>query len=69
MIGSTDGKCRSSGLLAIAYDALNRTEDALVELEQVQIMSEQAGDMLLQMQAYKALGIYRHYIGFVSLLI
>lgn len=57
--GSTDGKCRASGSLATAFDALGRLEESMAELVKVQSMSEQDGNQLLQMQAYKAMGIMK----------
>lgn len=55
-MGSAEGRCRACSALAIALDSLGQAEKALGELKMVQTISEQAGDVILQAQASRALG-------------
>jgi len=61
--GNPESRCRACSSLAIAYDMLGQSEKALVELTLVNSISEQAGDIMLQAQACKALGTLFSKIG------
>eukprot|EP01035_Chromulina_nebulosa_P018530 gene18530-24249_t len=55
-MGFSEGRCKASSALALAYDRLNRSEKALAELNLVHTISEQEGDIHLQAKSSKALG-------------
>ena len=54
-LGEADSRCKASSALALALDALGMLDKALDELNLVQAISEQAGDLVLQLQACKAM--------------
>jgi len=54
-LGDADARCRSCSSLALALDSLGMSDKALEELSLVQAVSEQAGDLLLQSQACRAM--------------
>ena len=54
-LGEANSRCKASSALALALDALGMLDKALDELNLVQAISEQAGDLVLQLQACKAM--------------
>lgn len=54
--GDPESRCRACSSLALAFDKLGESEKALAELMLVSTISEQAGDVLLQTSANRALG-------------
>ena len=54
-LGDADSRCRACSGLALALDSLGMADKALDELSLVQAISEQAGDLLLQSQACRAM--------------
>jgi hypothetical protein len=56
-LGDAESRCRACSRLAFALESLGITDKALEELSLVQAISEQAGDLLLQAQSYKAMVI------------
>merc|ERR1711916_326520 len=52
--------------MGLAYDSLGMADKALTELNLVQTISEQAGDLLLQSQACKAMGTLYSKVGNLS---
>lgn len=61
--GDAESRCRACSSLALAYDALGKSEQALAELILVSTISEQAGDLMLQSQASLALGTLYSKVG------
>lgn len=64
--GDAESRCSACSSLALAYDALGQPEKALVELTLVSSISEQAGDIILQAQACRALGTLYSKVGKLS---
>ena len=61
--GNAEGECNSCLGLALSYNLLGQTEDALKQLSAVQRISEHTGDSFLQLNAYKALGTFYSKVG------
>lgn len=61
--GNAESRCRACSHLALAYDSLGKPDQALGELTLVGSISEQAGDVLLQAQACRALGTLYSKVG------
>lgn len=61
--GDPESRCRACSALALAFDKLGESEKALAELMLVSTISEQAGDILLQNSANRALGTLFSKIG------
>jgi tetratricopeptide (TPR) repeat protein len=61
--GDPESRCRACSALALAFDKLGESEKALAELMLVGTISEQAGDILLQNSANRALGTLFSKIG------
>jgi tetratricopeptide (TPR) repeat protein len=61
--GNPESRCRACSALALAYDALGQADKALAELMLVSTISEQAGDVMLQSQANRALGTLYSKVG------
>lgn len=64
--GNAESRCRACSCLALAYDSLGKSEQALGELTLVSSISEQAGDALLQAQACRALGTLYSKVGLLA---
>ena len=62
-LGHAEGRCRACSALSLALDSLGLADKALAELTLVHSISEQAGDMLLQAQACRALGTLYSKVG------
>jgi hypothetical protein len=54
-LGDAESRCRACSRLAFALESLGMADKALEELSLVQAISEQAGDVFLQSQSYKAM--------------
>ena len=54
-LGDAESRCRACSRLAFALESLGIADKALEELSLVQAISEQAGDLFLQSQSYKAM--------------
>jgi tetratricopeptide (TPR) repeat protein len=62
-LGNAEGRCRACSALSLALDSLGLADKALAELTLVHSISEQAGDVLLQAQACRALGTLYSKVG------
>jgi len=61
--GNPESRCRACSALALAFDTLGQADKALAELMLVSTISEQAGDIVLQSQANRALGTLYSKVG------
>lgn len=61
--GNPESRCRACSALALAFDSLGQADKALAELMLVSTISEQAGDIMLQSQANRALGTLYSKVG------
>ena len=61
--GNPESRCRACSALALAFDTLGNADKALAELMLVSTISEQAGDIMLQSQANRALGTLYSKVG------
>ena len=61
--GNLESRCRACSALALAFDTLGQGDKALAELMLVSTISEQAGDIMLESQANRALGTMYSKVG------